>query len=367
MKILHCADLHLDSKMEANLSKEKAKIRKNELLQTFVRMVDYAYNNDIEAVIIAGDLFDTKTVSATARNVVYDGICKYPEIEFYYLKGNHDENSFLSALEEVPDNLKMFDENWVEYCPKNSDTVRIYGAEINKENSNKLYNSLVLDNDKFNIVVLHGQESEYQGKDKTEIINLGALRYKGIDYLALGHIHSFKEGSLDARAKYCYSGCIEGRGFDECGEHGFVVLDIDEKRKSYVSTFVPFSYRNIYTKEVDITGCMTSMDITDIVEKSLDEEQYSDNGLIKIVLTGNVDVECEKNIEFILGKIIHRFFFVKIYDHSRIVVNYDDFMLDMSLKGEFVRLVKASKDLDEEIKSEVIRMGIQALAGEEVE
>lgn len=364
MKILHCADLHLDSKMQANLSKEKAKIRKNELLNTFIRMVDYAYNNDIEAVIIAGDLFDTKTVSATARNVVYDGICKYPEIEFFYLKGNHDENSFLSALEEIPDNLKLFDENWVEYSPKNSKTIRIYGAEINKANSNKLYNSLVLDNDNFNIVVLHGQESQYQGKDKTEIINLSALKYKGIDYLALGHIHSYKEGSLDARAKYCYSGCIEGRGFDECGEHGFVVIDIDEDKKNYVSQFVPFAYRNIYTKEIDITGCMTSTEIAGIVEKELDEEQYSENSLVKIVLNGNVDVECEKNIDYVLSKIENRFFFVKIYDYSRIMVNYDDFMLDMSLKGEFVRMVKSANDLDEDMKSEVIRMGIKALTGE---
>ena len=249
----------------------------------------------------------------------------------------------------------------------NSKKVRIFGAEINKENTNKLYNSLVLDNDKFNIVVLHGQESEYKGKDKTEIINLGALKYKGIDYLALGHIHSYKEGNLDARAKYCYCGCIEGRGFDECGEHGFVVLEIDEEKRSYENRFVPFAYRNVYEKEVDITDCMTSVEIAYAVEQALDEENYSENSLVKIVLVGNIDVECEKNIEFVLERVVHRFFFVKIYDHSKIVVNYDDFMLDMSLKGEFVRIVKASEDLDEEMKSEVIRMGIQALAEMEIE
>lgn len=362
MRILHCADLHLDSKMEANLSKEKAKVRKNELLQTFIRMVDYANNNDVDAIIIAGDLFDTKIVSATARNVVYDGICKYPEIEFYYLRGNHDENSFLNALEEIPDNLKIFDEKWTKYSLKNSKIIKIYGAEINKENSNSIYNSLVLDNDEFNIVILHGQESEYFGKDKTEIINLTALKYKGIDYLALGHIHSYKEGSLDARGKYCYSGCIEGRGFDECGEHGFVLLDIDEEKKKLTTTFVPFAYRNVYEKEVDISGCMTSMEVIQRIENNI--EEYSEKSIIKIVLTGNVDVECEKDIDFILEKIVHRFFFVKIYDKSKIIVNYDDFMLDMSLKGEFVRLIRSSAELDEEMKSEVIRMGILALAGE---
>ena len=41
MKIIHCADIHLDSKMSANLTKEKARERKTELLTTFQNMVAY--------------------------------------------------------------------------------------------------------------------------------------------------------------------------------------------------------------------------------------------------------------------------------------------------------------------------------------
>ena len=32
MKIIHCADLHLDSKMESNLDREAAGMRRDELL-----------------------------------------------------------------------------------------------------------------------------------------------------------------------------------------------------------------------------------------------------------------------------------------------------------------------------------------------
>ena len=38
MKIIHCADIHLDSKMSANMTKEKARERKTELLTTFQNM-----------------------------------------------------------------------------------------------------------------------------------------------------------------------------------------------------------------------------------------------------------------------------------------------------------------------------------------
>ncbi len=61
MKLIHCADIHLDSRMNTHLDKDKAKERKLELLDTFSKMVKYAKNNRITNILIAGDLFDTKT------------------------------------------------------------------------------------------------------------------------------------------------------------------------------------------------------------------------------------------------------------------------------------------------------------------
>jgi len=83
MRIIHCADLHLDSKMTANLTKEQARERKKEIIRTFTRMVEYARKNDVKVILIAGDLFDTRNVSALARNTVWDTIATNPEIDFY--------------------------------------------------------------------------------------------------------------------------------------------------------------------------------------------------------------------------------------------------------------------------------------------
>ena len=62
MKLLHIADAHLDSKMESKLDKSKASLRRDELLDTFCGIADYADENGVSAVIIAGDLFDTRNV-----------------------------------------------------------------------------------------------------------------------------------------------------------------------------------------------------------------------------------------------------------------------------------------------------------------
>lgn len=364
MKIIHCADLHLDSKLSANLTGQKKRERKAELLNTFTRMIDYAVEHDVRAVIIAGDLFDTVNVSVTAQNTVKAAIVNNPSIDFYYLKGNHDADGFLGRLEVMPDNLKLFDEAWTVY--ELSRKISLRGVELTEDNASLIYGSLVLDNDKINIVVLHGQESSYQSKGKELSISIPDLKNKGIDYLALGHIHAYKQETLDRRGIYCYPGCLEGRGFDECGEHGFVLLDIDEDKRTVSTTFIPFAKRRLHTVEADISGCHTTTDIAEIVKNVLDAANIPARDLVKVVLTGSVDVECEKDINVLLKRFEDDFYFLKIYDETGLAIDFNMFLHDRSLKGEFVRSVMGDDELSYEMKTEIIRCGIFALAGEEI-
>ncbi|MCH5187951.1 MAG: DNA repair exonuclease [Oscillospiraceae bacterium] len=359
MKIIHCADLHLESRMTSNLSADKARERRSELLETFRRMVEYAAENGIRAVIIAGDMFDTKKATLSARNRVRAAIEGNPGLDFYYLRGNHDADNFLGHSEEIPKNLHLFGAEWTSYELPGGVTVT--GAE--PDGSEGIYSSLRLDPSKVNIVVMHGQESDQSGPD---LVCLRELQNRGIDYLALGHVHFYKEDKLDSRGRYCYPGCLEGRGFDECGEHGFVLLNIDESGR-VTSEFVAFARRRLYAPEIDITGCMTTDDIAGRIKLRLSEEGCEPGSLIKLVLTGRVDVECEKNSELLMSRFKDNYYFVKIDDRSTLRVDYEAFMGDVSLKGEFIRAVRAAEGLSDEEKAEIIRCGIHALMGEEIE
>ena len=116
MKIIHCSDLHLDSRMKSNLDSKKAKERRDEILITYQNMIKYAVENDVRIILIAGDLFDKKDTTVKARNIVIDSIISNPNIDFVYLKGNHDESGFLENIENIPDNLKLFtSEKWTTY------------------------------------------------------------------------------------------------------------------------------------------------------------------------------------------------------------------------------------------------------------
>ena len=59
MKFIHCADIHLGSKMEAKLPQNKADDRKTEVRMTFNRMVEYAKENGVTAILLSGDVFDS--------------------------------------------------------------------------------------------------------------------------------------------------------------------------------------------------------------------------------------------------------------------------------------------------------------------
>ena len=93
---------------------------------------------------------------------------------------------------------------------------------------------------------------------------------------------------------------------------------------------------------------------------------YPEKSLIKYELVGKIDVENEKDIDFLLHQLNNLFYYVKIKDSSEYLVDYAAFAKDKSLKGEFIRTVMGKEDLSEEDKATVIHYGLQALAGEEI-
>lgn len=367
MKLIHCADIHLNSSLSTHLDGEKRKQRRTEILHTFLRMVDYAAEQSVDGILIAGDLFDTKKVDRTTGDAVLSAIIGHPEILFFYLRGNHDADGFLQSLEKNPDNLKLFGDTWRSYAwEEDGATIVITGAESSARNVQTLYTSLRLDPKHINLVMLHGQETPYASgsRQDAEQIPLALLQNKGIDYLALGHIHTYKRGQLTARGIYVYPGCLEGRGFDECGLHGFCLLDIDAAHHKLQDTFVPFASRRLWETSVDVSGCASGVDVLDAVRETLQEMQVQSADLVKVCLTGSLPAGVEVDVELLAMQLAQSYFYVKVVNRIVPEIDYAAYTYDASLKGEFVRLVQAQTGLSEEEKAKIIRTGILALAGE---
>lgn len=351
MKILHCSDLHIDSPLTTNLPADKAKERKGELAASFGRLVDYAKKESVSAVIIAGDLFDGDTVSFSAREIFISALKSAQEMRFFICTGNHDGESFLRSL-NLP-NVTVFGKEWKYF---DLGGVTITGLSFCAYDN--LLSELSLDKNSLNIVALHGVAALSGGGEN---INLNLLKNKNVNYLALGHYHDYNLYPLDKSGVYCYSGCLEGRGYDEKGEKGFVLLDIAEK---ITPKFIPFSRRVIHSVETDISGCVSSADISGRVENAVIGIKSGD--MAEVVLKGNVGRGVIKGLNYVAEQFKNRFYHFKLKDKSKLAIDKTALANEVSLAGEFTRLV-LNADINQELADKIIYKGIMALRGEKDE
>lgn len=357
MKIIHCADLHLGSKIEG-LPADKSRIRREEIIGSFERLVVFAKENGVSVVIIAGDAFDTEKVSVKTRERFFSAVKNAPTVDFLFLAGNHDRE-ILKGEEELPKNLKVFGDDWTYY---NYGEVTICGVRFNGRNEETIYDTLSLDAGRKNIVVLHGQVAGYISKDPAEIISIPRLKGKNIDYLALGHIHSYGENKIDFRGRYAYSGTLDGRGFDEAGDKGFVLLDTDGKGVS--SAFFKASSRDIAVEEFRVDCTDTRADIHQKIVDAL-QAKYSADTIVKVEIKGEHNADTDIDAKGLSDRLNALFFFAKVQDKTELKVKESDFEHDKSIKGFFVREVLENR-LEKSIENEVIMCGIKALEGEDL-
>ena len=354
MKIIHTSDIHLDSPLTSKLPPDKARARRRELLFGLARLVEEAKAEGCEAVIIAGDLFDNGKISRNALDATLDIISSAENFTFFYLEGNHEGAALRSCGRDMPKNIVFFGDEWTYFS---ANGITIAGRNSICEN---MFESLELPDDTKNIVVLHGEL-----KDKCaypEAIGIKEASGKNIDYLALGHSHSYSSAVIDERGSAVYSGTPEGRGFDEAGDKGFVMLNVSEKRVDW--TFRRFAKRKLHIIPVDLTGATRALDVETRADRALRGVPCSD--LVRLQLCGKYAPELFKDIDALYKNYEEKYYYFEIKDSSRIAINPDDYKLDKSLKGEFIRAVSRDETLDESTKEKIIACGINALMGEEL-
>lgn len=352
MKFLHTSDLHIGSPLTSRLSQDKVRERKNELMSSFERMIEEAVYQKAVAFIIAGDMFDSERITKSTAERILGAIAKYPYLDFLYLSGNHEKNALTECGIPLPMNLKLFSDTWTYF---NYGEVTVAGrSEICED----MFSTLDLDYRKTNIVVLHGALAE--GRSGGEIIGRRELEGKHIDYLALGHYHSYSEYKIGDTGMAVYAGTPEGRGFDETGEKGFVMIDADGRRATY--KFTPFAKRRLHIVDVDLTGAEGRADIDTRADAALSGISHTD--LVRLRFCGKRSPELFPDEDAIKSRWENSFYYFETKDETSIAINPDAYKYDRSLKGEFIRLIASKTDIPDTEKDKIIRTGLAALMGE---
>ncbi len=348
MRLIHTSDLHLGAKMDSVYPPELAKARRSEQKEHLSRLFAFARENGVTGILIAGDLFDSERPREDVKNAFLRELALYPEIAVYYLAGNHDASVFLAP----PPNLYLFTDTLSGYDL--GEGVALYGCENMTEDQ---YARLYLEEGRTNLLLLHGAvtESGY-GRD---IVNLRALRRHAIDYLALGHYHEADLQPLDDRGRYAYSGTPFGRGFDECGEKGFFLLDIENGRVD--AQFVSLAPRTLH--ELSFAESQTEDPRALLSEMEARTQEIPARDIVRFLLSKTSPVTPEMAKTYFAP----RFFYFETKTVAQSARQGAAAYRDaLSLRGEFVRQVEASSFSDEE-KNDILLYGLAALAGEEVD
>jgi len=355
MRIIHTSDIHLDSPLTARLSPDKIRERKRELIASFRRTIDKARDLGATAYLIAGDLFDSDRCNRSTLQNLMATVASVPEITFFYLYGNHEKRMLSESGVTLPDNLKLFEEGWTYYTLGD---VVIAGR---CETAPGMFDELRLDPEKRNVVVLHGELTDRS--DRGGMIGRREVAECPIDYLALGHYHSYSETKINERCTAVYSGTPEGRGFDEAGECGIVLLDVD--RYDVRHEFIRCAKRTLHLVNADISGSKNSLDVENAVINATRGIPYTD--IVRVLLVGERELELGYDTDAIKERLGARYYFFEVRDNARVRINIDDYKNDLSLKGEFIRSVMADGSLTDEKRVSVITAGLRALMGEEIE
>ena len=370
-KIIHTADIHLDAPFSL-LDVQKAQMRKRELRDTFTSIVQLAESEKADIMVIAGDLFDSGFVTKETTELLVSLFSSVPSCRFVIVPGNHDYIWGRSPYrkENFPKNVYIFDKEQISCFSFPEIGVDVYGYAFTSDGytENPLEKKLQLQRSRVNVLVAHG---DVGGKSKYCPLSVADIMKSGFDYIALGHIHLGGRVQTAGNTYYAYSGCPEGRSFDECGTKGVIIAELTKN-----STQLSANFRNHRTCKrryekiaVDITGVSTQDGLFNCVKDAIEKEGFGEDVLLRVRLTGRISPETTlypKKLEAASFGL----FYLEVEDASVPLLNYDELKNDISVRGAFFRellpLLQSEKEEERQIAAEALRYGLAALDGNDV-
>ena len=329
---IHAADLHLGAPFRGlrSLSSVWADRLVKSISDAYKQLIDDALTEQVDFVIIAGDVFDGSHPSYADFCLFRDGLERLNEagIPVYFCTGNHDPYTMWAHdYGDLPSNVHLFDPNEASFFvyEKEGQPLAVLGGRsyynqawplsedisqgISREAARRINHEAP-----FFIGVIHTgldidpTRSPVKPKD---------LLSRNMDYWACGHIHHAhfvpKEDPIIA-----FSGCIQGRDIHETGPHGILKVTLYEGLPKEIA-FLPTAQVVWECIEVDVSACSTISDIQEAITTKQFErnaDSHCQNMLCRVILTGTTS--------------LHRDLHSQVLDDLRSVINdrYPFFFID---------------------------------------
>lgn len=369
VKIMHIGDVHLDSPFSCS-DMRKAELRKIELRSAFSSVLDKANAENVDIVLISGDLFDSENVTRETASFLQKKFAENSNCRFVISPGNHDPYTQNSVYAKVkfPQNVYVFRSSRVSRICFDDLKTDVYGyAFEEKQMENVPFAGVkpVL-KDRINILCAHGDM--LSERSHTCPIHIHDIERSEFDYVALGHIHNGTDIQTAGKTYYAYSGCLEGRDFGECGDKGGILCSFDKNEGQLSATFkrFDFSKRKYITEKINVTGAQSTGDILPLIKKCISDNGYDTRTLLRVILYGEVSPE------FVLQKsyfdsVAGTLFYFELVDNTKPFFDIGALKNDPTLRGAFYReLLPYLESEDEKMREtgmRALKYGLSSLAG----
>jgi len=302
-RFIHCSDLHIDSPFKglASENPELANRLRASTSQAFQNIVDLAIKEKVDAVVIAGDIYDGKDKSLQAQFKFREGLKNLSDagIPSFLAHGNHDPLDSRFATLKWPDLVTVFSGEGVECHNIQRDgktLAKVHGVSYP---TREVKENLALQFEQhsgegFGVGVLHANVGGNLDHDDYAPCSIEDLVSRNMDYWALGHIHAHQILRPSDPA-IVYSGNTQARHKNETGIKGCCLVTLRPNASPEIR-FVTVDSVRFVLETLDVSRARTLDDVIESVQSHVEEISARAKGLdalIHLTLTGRTPAHVE--------------------------------------------------------------------------
>ena len=362
LKIVHFADLHLDSPFAwCEATGDVARRRREALRDTLLAIVELVRASGADALFCGGDLYEHDRVTLDTANFLRQTFASLHPVPVYIAPGNHDWYGATSvyATEGWSENVHIFREPTLQAVSLAPGITLWGGAHRAPANTdNFLGNSFRVSGTGAHIALFHGAERSWlaeqgEGKAPHAPFETADIPDSGLHHAFLGHYHRPVDG-----AHHTYPGNPDPLQFGEEGERGPVVATIDAEgevtRERHMVAVTP-----VHELRLDVTGLTNRQQIRD----SLRAKSENLAGLVRLTVCGDLEPSLDLQEDAIREQLLETFEAVQVRKSGlHLAYDLEEIRQEPTVRGQFVEDVLGS-DLRKDEQRRVLRMGLRALDG----
>ncbi|MDZ7269131.1 MAG: DNA repair exonuclease [candidate division KSB1 bacterium] len=374
--ILHFSDLHLDAAFAGSrLPAEIARQCREQLRSTLRAIVDLARQRQVNAVTIAGDLFEREKLNPDTAAFLAQECERLAPIPVYIAPGNHDAADAASLYQRGrwPENVRIAVSHALSEWRLTGPYSLWSAAHLSPSDRHNFLSGFVMPagaSGRLPILLLHASlaPANFEGSRSHAPLTLNDIRGAGFALALLGHYHTRKvvqeEGVLAV-----YSGSPEPLGFQEPGEHGVTLVHLEAAQKP-VLEFIALARLHFATLELSVTGCRHRDQLIERILVLAGEGQYRDK-LVRLRLTGEAAASLRLELEAITRRVEKSFGFLYLENDTRPAIDLSTLASEPTVRGAFIRDMLAALEQAQEAEQralyqEALDYGMQAFEHDDI-